>query len=112
MFREDVQCKRLGLRFQPGVDADFCFEKFRDGAAGFGGFHGGIEFGSVCARNARDQIKMTLRDSEAVRELFERNRSRRLEFLCGQSGIAELRGERHGEAACMSGSQEIYWMGG
>jgi hypothetical protein len=32
------------LGFQPGGDADFCLEEFRDGAVGFGGFDGGVEF--------------------------------------------------------------------
>src|SRR6266404_64164 len=44
---------------------------------------------------------MALGDGETVREFLERNGSRRLQFLCGQSRVAELRGKRHREAPGM-----------
>src|SRR5713226_8984141 len=50
------------LGFQPGVDADFCLEEFRDGAAGFGGFHGGVEFGLVRAGDLCDEVRMAFCD--------------------------------------------------
>src|SRR5712664_3092992 len=50
---------------------------------------------------------MTLGDREAVREFLERNGSRRLQFLRGQSRVAKLRGERHREAPGMRRSKKF-----
>src|SRR2546430_5788841 len=70
------------LGFQPGGDADFCLEEFRDRTAGFGGFHGGVEFRFVRPRNTRDEVEMALGDCETVGELVERNGRSRLELAC------------------------------
>src|SRR6266446_1987750 len=44
---------------------------------------------------------MTSGDRKAIGEFLQRNRSRRLQFLRGQSGVTKLRGERHGETPGM-----------
>src|SRR5947207_14345767 len=80
------------LGFQPGGDADFCLEEFRDRTAGFGGFHGGVELRFVRPRNTRDEVEMALGDRETVGELVERNCSSRRELACRHAGVAELRG--------------------
>src|SRR2546422_8207423 len=95
------------LGFEPRVDADFCLEQLRNRAARFRGLNRCVELGLVRARNFSDQVEMTLGDGEAVREFFERNGSRRLQFLCGQSRVAELRGKRHREAPRMRRSKEF-----
>src|SRR6267142_2672280 len=51
---------------------------------------------------------MTLGDREAVGEFLKRNGSRRLQFLRGQSRVAELRGERHREAPGMRRSKKFF----
>src|SRR5713101_5819909 len=54
---------------------------------------------------------MTLGDRQAVCEFFERNGSRGLQFLRGQSRVAELRGERHREAPGMRRSEKFFRIG-
>src|SRR6267143_2909951 len=54
---------------------------------------------------------MTLGDGETVREFLERNGGRRLQFLCGQSRVAELRGERHREAPGVRRSKKFLGIG-
>src|SRR6267142_456899 len=96
------------LGFQPGGHADFCLEEFRDGTAGFGGFHGRVEFRFVRPRNTRDEVEMALSDRETVGELVEGNCCSRLELACGHAGVAKLRGEGHGETAGVSSGEELF----
>src|SRR6266851_2345014 len=99
------------LGFQPGGDADFCLEEFRDRTAGFGGFHGGVELRFVRPRNTRNEVEMALSDRETVGELVERNGCSRLELACGHAGVAELRGERHRETAGVRRGEELFRIG-
>src|SRR5437588_10996012 len=96
------------LGFQPGGDADFCPEEFRDRTAGFGGFHGGVEFRFVRPRNTRDEVEMALSDCETVGELVERNGCSRLELACGPAGVSELRRQRHREPAGVRRGEELF----
>jgi len=89
----------------------FCLEEFRDGAAGFGGFDGRVEFGLVRTGDLRDEIQVALRDGETVRELVEGNRCGRFEPARGHAGVSELRGERHGKAAGVSRGEELFRIG-
>src|SRR5260370_358232 len=93
------------LGFQSGVDADFCLEEFRDGAAGFRGFDGRVEFGLVRAGNFRDEVQMALRDGEAIPDLFERNRCRRLKPAGSHTYAAQLGGERHRKSTGVRGGK-------
>src|SRR6266849_5877231 len=54
---------------------------------------------------------MALGDGKTVRELLQRNRSRRLQFLRGQSGVTKLRGERHGETPRMRCCEKFLGIG-
>src|SRR5213596_2912370 len=64
-------------------------------AAETGCLHRGVEFRFVGAGNTRDQIEMTFRDGETVREFVERNGGGGFELGCRHAGVAELRGKRH-----------------
>src|SRR6266403_5070110 len=99
------------LGFQPGGDADFCLEEFRDRTAGFGGFHSRVELRFVRPRNTRDEVEMALSDRETVGELVERNCCSRRELACRQAGVAELRGERHRETAGVRRGEELFRIG-
>src|SRR5258708_27735725 len=96
------------LGFQPGGHADFCLEEFRDRTAGFGGFHGGVEFRFVRPRNTRDEVEMALSDRETVGELVERNCCGGLELACGHAGVSELRRERHRETTRVRRGEELF----
>src|SRR6267154_2819765 len=96
------------LRFQASADADFCFEEFRDGAAGFSGFHGGVEFAFVRARDLRDKVQVAFGDGESVRQLIEGNRGSCFQPARGHTGVAQLRGKRHRKAACVRSGEKFF----
>src|SRR6266436_4092491 len=89
------------LRLQTRGDADLRFEQLRDGAAGFGGLYGRVKFGLVRAGNFRDEVQMAFRDGEAIPDLFERNRCRRLKSGGSHARAAQLGGKSHRKSAGM-----------
>src|SRR5258708_10039638 len=94
-----------------GADADFGFEKFRNWAAGFGGFDGGIELGLVGAGNGGNEVEMALGDGEAVADFIESDGRGGFQFLCGVACAAELRGQRHSEAAGLRRVEKFFRIG-
>ncbi len=99
------------LGFQPGADADFCLEQFRDGAPGFGRFHCGVELALVRPGDLRDKIQVTLRDGEAVRQFLQRNRCRCFEPARSDARVAQLCGKCHGKTAGVRGREELLGIG-
>src|SRR6266851_6440567 len=99
------------LRFETGSDRNFGLEKLGNGATGFRSLDRGIEFGFVRTGDASDEIEMTLGDAEAVSDFFEGDGGGGFKFLRGETGIAELRGKRHGEAARVRGGEQLFGIG-
>ena len=87
------------------------FEKLGDRAAGFGGLDGGVELRLIRSGNAGQELEMALGDAEAVADFFEADGCGGFQLLSGQTGIAELCGERHGETTGVSGGQEFFRIG-
>src|SRR5882724_12879431 len=77
------------LTYEFGVDGDFSFEKFGDGAAGFGGFDGGVEFGLIGSGNGGDEMEMALGDGEAVADFVEGDGGGGFELLRGDACATE-----------------------
>src|SRR5260370_35525306 len=98
------------LGFQSGVDADFCLEEFRDGAAGFRGFDGRVEFGLVRAGNFRDEVQMAFRAEEAIPYLFERNSCRRIKPAASHTCAAQLGGKSQRKSTGVGRGKELLGM--
>jgi hypothetical protein len=95
------------LRFQTRADADFRFEQFRDGTAGFCSLYGRVKLGFVRAGNFRYEVQMAFRDGEAIADLLERNRGRRLKPGGSHARAAQLGGKRHRKSTGVCGSEEL-----
>jgi len=93
------------------ADADLCFEQFGNGAAGLGGFDGGVKFGFIRAGDGGDEVEMTLRDGEAVADFVECDSRRGFELLRGHSGAAELRGQSHRKTSGVRRSEKLFRVG-
>src|SRR5713101_6560520 len=105
-FRRWTRCR--GSRLEPRRDGDRGLEKFRHRAARFGSLDCGVEFRPVRSGDARSQVEVAFRDGEAVGKLFKGNRHRGFELLRRESGIAELRGERHGKTPGVSRGEQLF----
>ena len=97
-----------GSGLQARVYGDFGFEKFRNGAAGFSGLDGGVKFGFVGAGNVGDEVEMTLGDGKTFADLGEGNGRGGFKVLRGHAGVAELRGEGHGETSGVRRGQQLF----
>ena len=97
-----------GSGLQARVYGDFGFEKFRNGAAGFGVFYGFVEFGLVGSGDVRDEIEMAFGDGKTFAVFAEGDGCGGFEFLRGQARFAELAGKRHGETSGVRGSQQLF----
>src|SRR5450432_1152188 len=93
------------------VYGNFGFVELGNGAAGFGAFYGGVEFGLIRAGDGGDEVQVALGDAEALANFFERNGAGGLEFRGGHSSAAELGGECHGETACVCRGEQFFWVG-
>src|SRR5579871_825482 len=96
----------LGDEF--GGNGDLRFEEFGYGAAGFGGFNGGVKFGLVGAGDFGGEIEMAFGDGKTIADFFERNGGGGFKLFSGEAGAAELRGESHGETSRVSSSEEFF----
>src|SRR5580658_5684172 len=97
---------RLGVEGR--ADANLCLEKLGDWAAGFGGLHGSVKLGFVCAGNGGDQVEMALGDGKTVADFLERYRRGGFELLRANSSRAELARERHGETSRVGRGEEFF----
>jgi hypothetical protein len=98
-------------RFQTRGYGNLRFEEFGDGAAGFGGFHGGVELGFIGAGDLGDQIEMTFGDAKAIANLFEADGGSGLELLSSQASTAQLGGECHGESPGVGSGEQLLGIG-
>ena len=82
--------KVIGSGDERGGNGDFGLEKFGNGTAGFGGFHGRVEFCLVRAGNFGDKVEMAFGDGEALAHFFKRDRGCGFKFVCDKAGASEL----------------------
>src|SRR5229473_5038779 len=99
------------LRFETGSNGNLGLEKLGNGATGFGGLDRGIKLGFVRTGDAGDEIEMAFGDAETISYFFEADGGGGFEFLRGETGTAELCGERHGEAARVGGGEQLFGIG-
>jgi hypothetical protein len=116
-----VQHRQSGTRFfsgslraawRSGVElrrhGDFGLQQARDRAAGLGIRGGFVECAVVCAGNARVDVEMNLGDRPAGIGFFKRNVGGSFKTFRRDSGLAELRRKRHGEAPCVRRANQLF----
>lgn len=94
---------------ESGVDDDLGLVELGDGAAGFGGFDGFFELGGVGVGDGGGEGELAPGDGEGGG--VEGDVASGFHLGCCHAALGEHEGESHGEAAGMSGGEELFGVG-